>query len=157
MRQLRDQGVRASVMGGDGIASDEFAAIGGPGVEGTLMTFGPDPLKNSPAADVVKAFAGKNINPEAYTLYAYAAMQVIAAAAADAKSLDPKKVAEATKSGKAFKTVIGDLGFDKKGDITRIDYVMYTWKKGGDGKITSRAVSNELLRYPRGLRGQVLA
>lgn len=136
VRQLRDQGVKAPVMGGDGIASDEFAAIGGPGVEGTLMTFGPDPRKNPAAATVVKAFAGKNINPEAYTLYAYAAMQVIAQAAADAKSLDPKKVAEATKSGKAFKTVIGDLAYNKKGDITRLDYVMYTWKKGGDGKIT---------------------
>ena len=86
VRQLRDQGVKAPVMGGDGIASDEFAAIGGPGVEGTLMTFGPDPRKNPAAAEVVKAFSAKNINPEAYTLYAYAAMQVIAAAAADAKS-----------------------------------------------------------------------
>ena len=47
VRQLRDQGVKAPVMGGDGIASDEFAAIGGPGVEGTLMTFGPDPRKNA--------------------------------------------------------------------------------------------------------------
>ena len=47
-----------------------------------------------------------------------------------------KKVAEAIKSGKTFKTVIGDLAFDKKGDITRLDYVMYTWKKGADGKIT---------------------
>ena len=58
------------------------------------------------------------------------------ASAADAKSLDTKKVAEATKSGKAFKTVIGDLAYDKKGDIKRLDYVMYTWKKGADGKIT---------------------
>src|SRR6185436_17589148 len=136
VRQLRDQGVKAPVMGGDGIASDEFAAIGGPGVEGTLMTFGPDPRKNPAAAEAVKAFAAKNINPEAYTLYAYAAMQVIAAAAADAKSLDTKKVAEATKSGKKFPTVIGPLGYDKKGDILRLDYVMYTWKKGTDGKIT---------------------
>ena len=61
-------------------------------------------------------------------------MQVIAQAAADAKSLDTKKVAEATKTGKAFKTVIGDLAYNKKGDITRLDYVMYTWKKGDDGK-----------------------
>jgi len=30
--------------------------------------------------------------------------------------------------------VIGDIGFDKKGDITRPDYVMYEWKKGPDGK-----------------------
>ena len=40
------------------------------------------------------------------------------------------------RGGKTFKTVIGDLTYDKKGDITRPDYVMYTWKKGADGKIT---------------------
>ena len=136
VRQMRDQGVKAPLMGGDGITSDEFASIGGPGVEGTLMTFGPDPRKNPAATAVVKVFQGKNINPEAYTLYSYAALQVIAMAAADAKSLDPKKVAEATKSGKGFKTVIGELAYDKKGDIKRLDYVMYTWKKGADGKIT---------------------
>jgi len=136
VRQMRDQGVKAPLMGGDGITSDEFASIGGPGVEGTLMTFGPDPRKNPAAAAVVKAFEAKNINPEAYTLYSYAALQVIAMSAADAKSLDPKKVAAATKSGTPFKTVIGDLAYDKKGDITRLDYVMYTWRKGADGKIT---------------------
>jgi branched-chain amino acid transport system substrate-binding protein len=136
VRQMRDQGVKAPLMGGDGITTDEFAAIGGPGVEGTLMTFGPDARKNPAAAAVVKAFEVKKINPEAYTLYSYAALQVIAMSAADAKSLDTKKVAEATKSGKAFKTVIGDLAYDKKGDIKRLDYVMYTWKKGPDGKIT---------------------
>jgi branched-chain amino acid transport system substrate-binding protein len=85
---------------------------------------------------VVKKFLAKNYKPESYTLYSYAAMQVIAESAADAKSLDPKKVAEATRAGKKFKTVIGELGFDNKGDITRPDYVVYTWKKGADGKIT---------------------
>ena len=39
------------------------------------------------------------------------------------------------KAGKPFKTVIGDISFDKKGDITRPDYIMYVWKKGADGKI----------------------
>ena len=136
VRQMRDQGIKAPLMGGDGITTDEFASIGGPGVEGTLMTFGPDARKNPAAAQVVKVFEAKSINPEAYTLYSYAALQVIAMSAADATSLDPKKVAEATKSGKAFKTVIGDLAYNKKGDITRLDYVMYTWKKGPDGKIT---------------------
>jgi len=83
VRQMRDQGVKAVFMSGDGITSDEFASIGGHGVEGTLMTFGPDPRKNPAAAEVVNKFAAKNINPEAYTLYSYAAMQVIAMAAAD--------------------------------------------------------------------------
>jgi branched-chain amino acid transport system substrate-binding protein len=136
VRQMRDQGVKAVLMSGDGIASDEFAAIGGPGVEGTIMTFAPDPRKRPEAAEVVKKFEAKRFNPEAYTLYAYAALEVIAQAAAEAKSLDPKKVAEVTRSGKKFKTVIGELSYDKKGDITRLDYVTYTWKKGPDGKIT---------------------
>jgi branched-chain amino acid transport system substrate-binding protein len=35
-----------------------------------------------------------------------------------------------------FHTVIGTLSYDKKGDITRLDYVMYKWQKQPDGKIT---------------------
>ena len=62
-------------------------------------------------------------------------MQVIQQAAVKANTLDPKKVSETIKSGMVFKTVIGDLSYDKKGDITRPDYTMYVWKKVGD-KIT---------------------
>ena len=136
VRQMRDQGVTATMMSGDGLVSDEFASIGGPAVEGTLMTFPPDPRKRPEAAAVVKAFEAKKFNPEAYTLYSYAAIEILAAAAAEAKSLDPKKIAETLKNGKTWPTVIGGLTFDKKGDITRPDYVMYTWKKGADGKTT---------------------
>ncbi|MBX6427178.1 MAG: branched-chain amino acid ABC transporter substrate-binding protein [Variibacter sp.] len=136
VRQMRDQGVTAPLMGGDGITSDEFASIGGPGVEGTLMTYGPDPRKRPEAKEVVERFRKKNFEPEAYTLYSYAAVQVIKQAAEAAKSLDPKKVAEKIHSGMTFKTVIGDLSYDKKGDVTRLDYTMYVWKKNPDGKIT---------------------
>ena len=52
------------------------------------------------------------------------------------KSVDPKKMAEYMHSGMTFHTVLGDLSYDKKGDLTQADYVMYTWKKGPDGKIT---------------------
>ena len=136
VRQMRDQGVTATFMSGDGITSDEFASIGGPAVIGTLMTFPPDPRKRPEAASVVKAFEAKKFNPEAYTLYTYAALELVANAAAEAKSLDPKKLAETLKNGKTWPTVIGGLAFDKKGDITRPDYVMYTWKKDTDGKTT---------------------
>jgi branched-chain amino acid transport system substrate-binding protein len=135
VRQMRDQGVKAPLMGGDGITSDEFASIGGPGVEGTLMTYGPDPRNNPDAMKVVEAFRAKKFEPEAYTLYSYAAVQIIKQAAEAAKSLDPKKVAEKMHSGMKFKTVIGDIAYDKKGDITRLDYVMYVWKKDASGKI----------------------
>jgi branched-chain amino acid transport system substrate-binding protein len=136
IRQMRDQGVKTVVISGDGITTDEFATIGGPGVEGTLMTFPPDPQKRPEAAAVLKKFEAKKFKPEAYTLYSYAAVQIMAEAAKRANSLDPKKLAEEMKKGVAFKTVIGDISYDKKGDITRPDYTVYTWKKGADGKIT---------------------
>ncbi len=135
LRQMRDQGVSAVMMGGDGIASDEFAAIAGPGVEGTFMTFPPDPRDRPEAAKVVQEFKAKNFNPETYTLYSYAAVEVLKQAAEAAKSLDAAEVAKAMHSGMNFKTVIGDINFDKKGDVTRADYVVFVWKKGPDGRI----------------------
>ena len=136
VRQMRDQGVKAPLMGGDGITSDEFAMVGGPGVEGSLMTYGPDPRNRPEAKAAVAEFRAKGFEPESYTLYSYAGVQIIKQAAEAAKSLDPKKVADAMHSGMQFKTVLGDLSYDKKGDITKLDYVMYLWKKDPSGKIT---------------------
>jgi branched-chain amino acid transport system substrate-binding protein len=136
VRQMRDQGVKAPLMGADGITSDEFASIGGPGVEGTLMTYGPDPRNNPTAKAVVEKFRAGKFEPEAYTLYSYAAVQIIKQAAESAKSLDPKKVAEKMHSGMKFTTVLGPISYDKKGDRTNLDYVMYIWKKNKEGKIT---------------------
>jgi branched-chain amino acid transport system substrate-binding protein len=147
VRQMRDQGIRAPLMGGDGITDNEFAAIAGPGAEGTLMTFPPDPRTNPANRDIVAAFRNKRgFEPQAYTLYSYAAVQVVKQAAEAGKSLDPRKIADVMHSGRTFTTVLGDISFDKKGDVANdgyvIDgkkkdrYVLYTWKKGPDGRIT---------------------
>jgi branched-chain amino acid transport system substrate-binding protein len=130
VRQMRDQGVNAVLMSGDGITTKEFWTIAGPGAEGTLMTYNPDPRKNPAAKDVVAKFMAAGFDPEAYTLYSYAGLQAIAGAAADIKSVDPKKVAERLRSGKPITTVIGPLSWDKKGDLAKADYVMYVWKNG---------------------------
>src|SRR4029078_8318637 len=94
VRQMRDQGIKAPLMGGDGITTDDFASVGGPGVEGTLMAYGADPRKNPTAKDIVEKFRANKFEPEAYTLYSYAAVQIMQQAADAAKSLDPKKMAE---------------------------------------------------------------
>ena len=78
-------------MGGDGITSDEFASIGGPGVDGTLMTFGPDPRKRPKPQAVVEEFRAKEFEPEAYTLYSYAALQIIEQAAEAGEIARPAK------------------------------------------------------------------
>ena len=135
LRQMRDQGMNTVMISGDGITDSEFAAIGGPGVEGTLMTFGPEPRNNPNAKEAVDSFKAKGFDPQGYTLYSYAAVQIMKQAAEKANSLDPKKVAEVMHSGMPFHTVIGDISYDKKGDRTTVDYVWYVWKKGADGKI----------------------
>ena len=135
VRQMRDQGLTTILISGDGITDTEFASIGGPGVEGTLMSFGPEPRNNPAAKDLVAKFKAKGFEPQGYTLYSYAAMQIIKQAAEKANSLDPKKLAEVMHSGMPFKTAIGDISYDKKGDRTTVDYVWYVWKKGADGKI----------------------
>ncbi|HLH93633.1 MAG TPA: branched-chain amino acid ABC transporter substrate-binding protein [Xanthobacteraceae bacterium] len=137
VRQMRDQGVKAPLMGGDGITDDQFAQVAGPGAEGTLMTFPPDPRNRPEAKGIVEKFRANHYEPEAYTLYSYAAVQIMKEAAEAAKSLDPMKVAAQMHSGQKYKTVIGDISYDKKGDITRLDYVMYVWKKDpASAKIT---------------------
>ncbi|WP_377290436.1 branched-chain amino acid ABC transporter substrate-binding protein [Rhizobium sp. SG2393] len=133
-RQAADQGLKATFMSGDGIVSNELASIAGDAVDGTLMTFAPDPRKNPAAKELVEKFRAAGFEPEAYTLYSYAALQVIAEAAKAAGSTDGQAVAEAIKAKGPFATAIGELGFDEKGDITRPDYVMYTWKKNAEGK-----------------------
>jgi branched-chain amino acid transport system substrate-binding protein len=136
LRQMRDQGLNAVFMSGDGIASDEFAAIAGPGAEGTLMTFGPDPQKLPEAKEIIERFLARDYKPEAYTLYSYAAVQILKQAIEATKSTDPKTVAAYMRTGVVFKTVIGDIAFDDKGDIKQVAYVMYTWTKQPDGRIT---------------------
>ena len=136
VRQMRDQGMKTVMISGDGITDTEFASVGGPGVEGTLMSFGPEPRNNPNSKPIVAEFAAKGFDPQGYTLYSYAAMQIIKQAAEKANSLDPKKIAAVMHSGIDFKTVIGDIAYDKKGDRTTVDYVWYVWKKGPDGKIT---------------------
>ena len=84
----------------------------------------------------MEKFRAKKFEPEAYTLYSYAAVQIIKQAAEAAKSLDPKKVAEVMQLRQEVQDRDRRISFDKKGDITRPDYVMYIWKKDADGKIT---------------------
>jgi branched-chain amino acid transport system substrate-binding protein len=131
LRQMRDQGLKTILMSGDALADKEYASITGPAGEGTLFTFGPDPRNKPTAKAIVDKFKAQNIDPEGYTLYTYAAIQVWSQAAAKAGTIDPKKVM-ATIKANAWNTVIGKLEYDAKGDIKQLDYVVYKWDdKGG--------------------------
>ena len=129
IRQMRDQGLNTILMGGDALITQEFWSITGPAGEGTLMTFSPDPRKNPAAAEVVKRFKDKGIEPEGYVLYTYAAIQAWKQAAEKAKSVDSAEVVKAL-NDTDFDTVIGKFRFNEKGDPNLPPYAVYRWSNG---------------------------
>ncbi len=130
IRQAKEQGMKATLVGGDALVTNEFWQIAGDAGDGTMMTFPADPRKRPTAAKVVEEFKEQKIDPEGYVLYTYAAVQIWAEAAKKAGSTDPKKVAEVMKKDGPWQTVLGPISFDKKGDVTASDYVFYVWTNG---------------------------
>ena len=130
VRQMREQGMETRLVSGDALVTDEYWSITGEAGKGTLMTFSPDPRKNPTATDVVARFRQGGYEPEGYTLYTYGAIQAWAMAAEAAGTTDTAKVVDALKSGQ-FDTVLGNIGFDEKGDVSAPGYVFYEWKDGG--------------------------
>ena len=129
IRQMRDQGMQTILMGGDALITQEFWSITGDAGEGTLMTFSPDPRKNPAAAEVVKRFKDKGIEPEGYVLYTYAALQAWKQAAEKAKSVEKDDIVKALNDTE-FDTVIGKFKFNEKGDPNLPPYALYRWSKG---------------------------
>ncbi len=129
IRQMRDQGMQTILMGGDALITQEFWSITGDAGEGTLMTFSPDPRKNPAAAEVVKRFKDKGVEPEGYVLYTYAALQAWKQAAEKAKSVEMADIVKALNDTE-FDTVIGKFKFNEKGDPNLPPYAVYRWSKG---------------------------
>ncbi|HSD92110.1 MAG TPA: branched-chain amino acid ABC transporter substrate-binding protein [Methyloceanibacter sp.] len=129
VRQMRDQGMTTALMGGDALVTQEYWSITGPAGEGTLMTFSPDPRKNPAAAEVVKRFNDKGIEPEGYVLYTYAAIQAWKQAVEKAGSIAAADVVKALNDTE-FDTVIGKFRFNEKGDPNLPPYAVYRWSDG---------------------------
>lgn len=129
VRQMREQGMDTRLIAGDALVTQEFWSITGPAGNGTMMSFSPDPRKNPLAAEVVKGFRDGGYEPEGYTLYTYATVQVFAQAVVNMPTITAATLVPALQSG-SFNTVLGPLGFDAKGDVKAPGYVFYEWRDG---------------------------
>lgn len=129
VRQAKEQGLNAPLMGGDALVDKQLWAISGAAGAGTLMTFDADPRKNPVAKPIVDKFKSGGYDPEGYTLYTYAAIQVWSQAATKAKSVKTADVEKVMRTG-TFKTVLNDISFDAKGDTKSPAYKVYVWKDG---------------------------
>lgn len=127
-RQAKEVMPDVVMISADSMAGDGFSLIAGEAAAGTYFTFGPDARLAARAEDVVTSFRDEEFyEPEGYTLYSYAAVQAWAQAVEAAGSTATADVIAALRSG-TFDTVIGDIGFDEKGDVTGVEgFVMYVW------------------------------
>ncbi|KFC74035.1 High-affinity leucine-specific transport system, periplasmic binding protein [Bosea sp. LC85] len=130
-RQLRDAGLKAAIIGGEGLSNTEFWAIADETASGTLFTNATDALKNPDSAEAVKVLKDKGIPAEAFTLNAYAAVEVLKAGIEKAgKATNAAAVATALKSGGPITTAIGKLAYDKNGDLSSPAFSMFKWEAG---------------------------
>jgi branched-chain amino acid transport system substrate-binding protein len=134
LRQMREQGMNAALIGGDALVVREFWGIAGEAAEDATFSFVVDPRQSPAAADLVARFAAKGQSPEGYVLYSYAAVEAWARAAERAGSTEPEQVARALHEAR-YETVIGSLAFDAKGDVDLPAFVMYRWSKGDYGPV----------------------
>ncbi|MEW6512602.1 MAG: branched-chain amino acid ABC transporter substrate-binding protein [Pseudomonadota bacterium] len=129
LRQAQQAGLKLTVLGGDTMTNTELVTAAGAASDNVIFTFSPDPRKNPGAADVVKKFRDAKVEPEGYVMYAYAAMQLFAQAATQAKSLKYADLEKTIRAGN-FDTVIGKIGFDAKGDNKLPGFKVYRWQGG---------------------------
>jgi branched-chain amino acid transport system substrate-binding protein len=133
IRQMKQLGITAKFMGGDGICSSELPKLAGGamadgqvvcaeagGVEGEQKV-GMDKFR----ADYKKKFG---IDVQVYAPYVYDATMVMAAAMVKAGSADPKVYLPVLAKTDGYKGVTGTIGFDDKGDVKNGALTLYTYK-----------------------------
>lgn len=129
IKQARAMGFAPQLVGSDTLTAEEFWQISEGAGEGAIMTSPPDPRLNPDAAPVVARFRAQNFEPDGYTLNTYAAVQIWVEAVRKSKSTAADAVAAAMRSTR-FRTVIGEIAFDSKGDVTTPRYIWYRWSNG---------------------------
>ena len=76
-------------------------------------------------------FKAEGYDPEGYTLYTYAAIQMYAAAVPRQQAArTTRSIAEWLRAGNPVPTVLGDIVLDAKGDIKDAKYVWYKFANG---------------------------
>jgi branched-chain amino acid transport system substrate-binding protein len=131
LKQVKQLGINAKFLTGDGACTPELIKLAGDAAEGAYCSQAGLPLEKMPGgADFGSRFKGKfNTEVQIYAPYSYDAVQVIIDAMKRANSTDPAKItAELPKT--AFGGITGKIEFDDKGDVKNGAITMYEVKGG---------------------------
>lgn len=129
-KQMRQLGITAQFLGGDGIQTPKFIELAGADAEGTIASIPGLPLDKMPKGTEFKQkFEAKYGQIQLYAPYAYDAVYVMVDAMKRAGSADPAKyLPELSKT--SYEGVTGKISFDAKGDLTSGPITLYQVKGG---------------------------
>lgn len=134
LKQMKQLGIKAKFMGGDGICSSELPKLAGDGISDEQVfcaEAGGVEGEQKAGMDKFRAdFKTKfNADVQVYAPYVYDAVKVMANAMVTAGSADPKVYLPALKST-SYNGVTGKIEFDEKGDIKNGALTLMTYKGG---------------------------
>jgi len=129
-KQMQTLGLKAKLLGGDGIHTAEFMKLAGAAAEGVTASLPGVPLESMPHGPEFKQkFESKYGVIQLYAPYCYDAMMVMAAAMQRANSVEPAKyLPEMVKT--EHDGVTAKIRFDAKGDLTGGAITVYQVAQG---------------------------
>ena len=134
LKQMKQLGINAKFMGGDGICTTELAKLAADGMgEENVYCAEAGGVEGEQKAGMEKFradFKTKfNADVQVYAPYVYDAVKVMAQAMVSADSAEPAKYLPKLKEIN-YKGVTGNIAFDEKGDIKNGALTLYTYKAG---------------------------
>ena len=140
LRQMKQLGITAKFMGGDGICSSELPKLAvGTMADGQVVCAeagGVEGEAKKSMQDFRAKFKAKfNADVQIYAPYVYDAVSVMADAMVRAGSAEPAKYLPVLAKTSNYKGVTGTIAFDDKGDIKNGALTLYTYKAGAREQI----------------------
>jgi branched-chain amino acid transport system substrate-binding protein len=135
LRQMKQLGINAKFMGGDGICSSRLPELAaGTAADGQIVCAEAGGVEGAAkkSMDDFKAAYKKKYNAEVqiYAPYVYDAVMVMADAMKKANSADPAKYLPVLAKTSGYKGVTGTISFDEKGDVKNGALTLFTYKGG---------------------------
>lgn len=130
VQQIKNLGISAQFMGGDGIYTPDFLKLGGKSAEGTVASLPGAPLAQMPKGpEFQKKFEAKYGPIQLYGAYNYDAVMVMVDAMKRANSIDPKVYVKEMKTTN-WPGVTTTISFDSKGDLNKASITIYKAEGG---------------------------
>ena len=129
LKTARSRGHHIQLIGGDGLGMDEFWSVAADAGEGAVFTGRPVALDHPSTAKLLAEFRSRGLGERTGGMGAYAAVQVWGQAVERAGTVELGAVAAALRRGR-FTTVIGQVTFDRKGDLEGADWQWKAWSDG---------------------------